>query len=80
VHLLNERGELIAQQDLFQLTALWPMGSLIPLGVDLPPLPPGRYRIRIGWYLWPSMEHLSAPSPTGNAPYWETPNALEVKP
>jgi hypothetical protein len=26
------------------------------------------------------MEHLSAPSPTGNAPYWETPNALEVKP
>jgi hypothetical protein len=80
VHLLNERGELIAQQDLLQLTALWPMGSLIPLGVDLPPLHPGRYRIRIGWYLWPSMEHLSAPSPTGNAPYWETPNALEVKP
>jgi len=79
VHLLNEKGGLVAQRDLFQLTALWPAGTLIPLGVDLPPLPSGNYRIRIGWYLWPSMEHLPAPSPTG-VPYWEMPNVLEVKP
>ncbi len=73
VHILNEEGKVAAQQDLFQLTSMWPVGIRIPLRVDLAPLPPGRYQIRIGWYLWPSIEHLMAQTPSGEAPYWELP-------
>ncbi len=73
VHVLNEEGRIAAQQDLFQLTSMWPAGVRIPLRVDLSTLPPGRYRIRIGWYLWPSLEPLMAQTPSGEAPYWELP-------
>ncbi len=80
VHLVDEGGRLVAQQDRFQLTAMWPPGECVPLRVEWPPLPPGRYRLRLGWYLWPSMEHLLVSGPSGESPGWELPFALQVHP
>lgn len=79
VHALDENGQLVAQADLFQLTSMWPVQTSIPLRVTLPPLPAGRYRVRIGWYLWPTMEHLPALTASGIAPGWESPFFLEVQ-
>lgn len=80
VHLWNEAGQLVAQRDLFQLTSMWPEGANVPLKVDFPPLPPGRYRVRMGWYLWPSMEHLPVQTPSGITREWEYPSTLYVYP
>lgn len=80
IHLVDEGGRLVAQQDRFQLTSMWPSGEHVPLRVELPALPPGRYRVRLGWYLWPSMEHLPVSSPSGESPGWELPFELQVYP
>lgn len=80
VHLINESGRLIAQQDRFQLTSMWPVGESVPLKVEFPSLPPGRYHIRLGWYLWPSMEHLPVRDLSRASPAWELPFQLSVHP
>ncbi len=80
VHLVDEKGQLAAQQDRLQLTSMWPVGEDVPLRVEFPSLPPGRYRIRLGWYLWPSMEHLPVHGPIGESPEWELPQELQVHP
>ncbi len=80
VHLVDEGGRLVAQQDRFQLTSMWPPGERVPLRVELPSPPPGRYRVRLGWYLWPSMTHLPVSGPFGESPGWELPFALQVHP
>lgn len=78
VHLVSKEGRLAAQQDRLQLTSMWPVGEDVPLRVELPAPPPGRYRVRLGWYLWPSMEHLLVQTPSGDNPGWELPFDLKV--
>ncbi|GBD08880.1 hypothetical protein HRbin22_01123 [Candidatus Thermoflexus japonica] len=80
IHLVDEKGRLAAQQDRLQLTSMWPVGEDVPLRAKFPPLPPGRYRVRLGWYLWPSMEHLLVHGPSGGNPEWESPQELQVHP
>ncbi|MGB0383592.1 MAG: ArnT family glycosyltransferase [Ardenticatenaceae bacterium] len=66
VQILNEQGQLVAQQDnepnqgQFP-TSLWQPGEIIrdPYAIELPAdLPPGQYTIIIGMYEWPSLERL----------------------
>jgi len=66
VHLLSPDGRLAAQHDAPPVgrllpPAAWPSGSVFgyPVMVGLPSdLPAGDYRVRVGVYLWPSLERL----------------------
>lgn len=80
IHLVNEKGQLVAQQDRPQLTSMWPIGEDVPLRVSFPSLPSGRYRVRLGWYLWPSMEHLLVQGLSGEHVSWELPSEIQVDP
>ncbi len=64
VHRLNAQGELRGQRDGppfegIKGTDRWPVGEIMAVPVTLEGIrEPGRYRLRVGWYAWPSMEHL----------------------
>ena len=65
LHLLDADGNLIAQADaqpgwLVSLPVTrWEPGRPILTGTPLPAdLPPGRYRVRVGWYNWQTLERL----------------------
>jgi hypothetical protein len=72
-HLLDSSGALIAQSDSLALAGDWSTAALIPhqpLGfervIDLPDdLPPGRYRVLMGAYRWPSLERLPVSDAAG---------------
>lgn len=56
-HLLNQEGELVAQQDNWPVNGLWPPtcwqpGNTIPdsYTLSLAQLPPGNYTLLVGWY------------------------------
>jgi len=84
VHLLDSGGQLWAQWDGWPYgggypTAEWPPDVVIPVRVplELPAdLPPGRYRLQVGWYEWPPMRHLRVDGGTA----WPLPLALEAHP
>jgi hypothetical protein len=73
VHILNDSGELVAQQDGMPrdntyATTHWTVGPLIDdtHTVSLPPdLPAGEYRLIIGMYVWQTGERLPAYRPNG---------------
>jgi len=66
VHLLNEQGQLVAQQDSEPNAGQYPTSAWVPgevitdtHAIPLPPgLPSGRYLLSIGMYEWPSRERL----------------------
>jgi len=66
VHVLNEQGQLVAQQDNEPNggqypTSAWAPGKVIrdPYAIPLPAeLPVGRYLLAAGMYEWPSLERL----------------------
>lgn len=65
VHRLDSRGEMQGQHDgpPYWGTDHWPVGEVVAVPVRLEGIAkPGAYRLRIGWYLWPSMVHLQRPS------------------
>lgn len=65
VHRLDAQGAMESQRDgpPYWGTDRWPTGEVIAVPVTLEGTEkPGTYRLRIGWYLWPSMEHLQLPS------------------
>jgi hypothetical protein len=73
VHLMDEQGHPLAQADGQPLggaypTTLWDAGEriaderLIALGTDIPP---GEYRLAVGWYLLATGERLPATDATG---------------
>jgi hypothetical protein len=62
LHLVNEKGDIVAQQDRtpgqggMHPTTGWPPGEVITDPVELPlpaSIAPGRYTIRLGMYLPP---------------------------
>lgn len=66
IHLLNDKGKLLAQYDRpaggnMATTSTWQAGQILrdiyPVAVPQD-APVGRYTIRIGMYMWPSMERL----------------------
>ncbi|HXF68938.1 MAG TPA: 6-pyruvoyl-tetrahydropterin synthase-related protein [Thermoflexus sp.] len=74
VHVVDEAGNLIHQRDLWQPTSHWPEGRAIPVAVAIDGLPrPGRYFLRIGWYIWPTMAHLSVDSPSPEKRFYTYP-------
>jgi hypothetical protein len=67
VHVLDESGKLVAQQDnepnggLYP-TGLWQVGQPVQDSYDVATpegLPPGPYRIIVGMYEWPSLQRLA---------------------
>ncbi len=51
VHVVDERGQRVAQLDLPHPTSTWPVGRYVPLEIPLElPAQTGTYRILIGWY------------------------------
>ncbi len=65
VHRLDAQGQMRGQRDgpPYWGTDHWPVGEIIAVPVTLEGVAePGTYRMRIGWYEWPSMRHLTLPS------------------
>lgn len=66
IHVLNDRGELVAQFDSppgggTAPTSGWRIGETLrdPYPLPLPPdLPEGTYSVRVGLYTWPALERL----------------------
>lgn len=61
VHRLDALGQMRGQQDRppYWETNHWPPGEIVAVPVTLEGISePGSYRLRVGWYEWPSMEHL----------------------
>jgi hypothetical protein len=66
VHLTDAPGWVHVQRDTesgwgFYPTPVWPVGSLIEDMRSLPlpsDLPPGQYRVRVGWYSLPDVQRL----------------------
>jgi hypothetical protein len=80
VHRLDESGAMRGQQDRppYFDTSQWPVGMIVAVPVELDAIDqPGTYRLRIGWYEWPSMAHLLLPS---GEPAYILPQAIEVEP
>jgi len=80
VHRLDESGAMRGQQDRppYFDTSQWPVGMTVAVPVELDAIDqPGTYRLRIGWYEWPSMAHLLLPS---GEPAYILPQAIEVEP
>jgi hypothetical protein len=69
LHLISPDGSLVAQRDSAPVgeyipVSGWPPGVVFnyPMTLELPDgLPPGRYRLLGGVYLWPSLERLNLP-------------------
>jgi len=70
IHVLNDHGNLVAQFDRpaggnTYPTSNWQVGQLLrdSYPVLIPPeIPAGTYSVRMGMYIWPSMERLSVSS------------------
>jgi len=66
VHVLNEQGQLVAQQDNEPNAGQYPTSAWVPgevirdtCAIPLPAeLPSGRYLLSIGMYKWPSLQRL----------------------
>lgn len=82
VHCLDAQGQVCGQSDGPPYggiwgTDRWPVGEIIAVPVTLGGAQePGRYRLRIGWYTWPSMEHLRLP---GGEPSVTLPQEILVR-
>ncbi len=69
LHLLDANKTLIAGNDSPPAhgnfpTILWQSGQIVKYNVPLvipPNTPPGLYTLSVGWYVWPSLEHLLLP-------------------
>ncbi|MFN8483233.1 MAG: hypothetical protein U0768_09360 [Anaerolineae bacterium] len=72
VHVLGPDGATVAQADGEPLgatypTSRWRAGERIVESRPLPPLPPGQYRVQVGWYNRASGERLPVPGSAENA-------------
>ncbi len=81
VHRLDAQGQLRGQRDGPPWEAWgtehWPVGEIIAVPITLEGIQePGAYRLRIGWYIWPSMEHLFLPS---GEPFYVLPEEIQVR-
>jgi len=71
VHLLDAKDAIVAQSDAGPVngaypTSDWRVGETVAYNVTLRPpadLAPGRYRVQLGLYRWPSLERLPASGP-----------------
>jgi 4-amino-4-deoxy-L-arabinose transferase-like glycosyltransferase len=77
VHLVNEKGELVAGFDGMPMggdfpTSLWPQGALVQdvRKLTLEDLPPGEYTVKVGLYFLETMERLAVEGPDGPVPEW----------
>ncbi|MFN8475995.1 MAG: hypothetical protein U0822_27725 [Anaerolineae bacterium] len=72
VHVLGPDGQTVAQADGEPLgatypTSRWHVGERIVESRPLPPLPPGQYRVQVGWYNRATGERLPVPGSAENA-------------
>ncbi|MFN8497467.1 MAG: hypothetical protein U0641_06385 [Anaerolineae bacterium] len=72
VHVLGADGQTVAQADGEPLgatypTSRWRVGERIVESRALPPLPPGQYRVQVGWYNRASGERLPVAGSAENA-------------
>ncbi|MDE3091476.1 MAG: hypothetical protein KGJ80_19075, partial [Chloroflexota bacterium] len=88
VHLLDAEGKVRAQVDAQPRggaypTSVWDAGETIrdEYTLSLPTdLPPGTYRVEVGWYAQPSLARLNVADARGNAlgDHWLPPDSIQI--